>query len=370
MNKKITLATALAGLLVGLLVIAPSYADHTQITISLVSDTEYECAHSGACVSLSEATLDVGGEIIWANDGSDIITLTSGYAGDMYAGEDFGPIKLEPGQTYSRIFEEGGEISFHLVDHPWMTGSITVVSDDHDDSDGHMHATLEAEEPLALSIDVAVENGGGINIHTITQGWRWTPENVNQDHTPSEGHAHVYVDGIKQRMYGPYHHIPGLEAGSHHIRVTLNANTHDEIYANGFPIEAAATIIIPEHGHTDEPTPIDGTAAMSVEIMAHADAKSGYNINVNVTDLVLSGEGTDSSHVEGQGYAILSINGEYHNRLYTDWLNIPALEQGVHTITVTLFANDHSPYHWNGEPIETSIIVEASDHADEDDHYH
>lgn len=372
-----TIQTISATVLTVLLVVAavPSYSDHVQITISLVSGTEDECANSVTCVSLSAATLDVGGEIIWANDGSETFTLTSGEYGDHHAGDDFGPLDLDPGQTYSRIFSEAGEINFHIVDSPWMAGSITVVSDEehtHDEgSDDHMHNTVEASEPLAIGIDVAMEEDGGINVHIVTEGWRWTPENVDEDHVPGEGHAHIYVDGVKTRAYTPYYHIPGLEAGSHHIRVTLNANNHDGMYANGFPVEAVATVIVDEddHDHEHEPAPVDGTALMSINATAHVDAKSGYNLEVDVTDFVISGEGVDGEHVSGEGYAVVNIDDTYYNRLYGDWIQIPVLEPGTHTITVSLFAYDHSPYHWDGEPIETSVTVKVSDH-DDSDHTH
>lgn len=372
MKIKIISATVLAVLLA--VAAAPSYSDHVQITISLVSGTEDECSYSVTCVSLSAATLDVGGEIIWANDGSETITLTSGKSGDHHAGDDFGPLDLDPGQTYSRIFDEAGEIHFHIVDSPWMAGSINVVSDEehtHDDSDGYMHATMEASEPLAIGMDVAIEDGGGINIHIMTEGWRWTPENVNEDHVPGEGHAYIYVDGVKTSVYTPYYHIPGLEAGSHHIRVALHANNHDEMHVNGFPVEAVATVIVNEddHEHEHEPAPVDGTALMSIDATAHVDATGGYNLEVDVTDFVISGEGVDGEHVPGEGYAVVSIDDTYHNRLYGDWIQIPALEPGTHTITVSLFAYDHSPYHWDGEPIETSVTVKVSDH-DPSDHAH
>ena len=95
MNTKntITLTAVLAGLLAAAAV--PSYSDHAQIIISLVPGTEAECTGADACISLSAATLDVGGAVIWSNDGSVSITLTSGGAGSDHA-EDFEPLMLEP----------------------------------------------------------------------------------------------------------------------------------------------------------------------------------------------------------------------------------------------------------------------------------
>ena len=387
MNAKITLAAALAGLLA--VAAVPSYSDHVQITISLVPGTEAECTGSSTCVSLSAATLDVGGEVIWSNDGSEPLTITSGDAGSHHIGEDFGPIALEPGQTYSRMFHEAGEFSFHLVDHPWMAGAITVVSDEdhthdghtHEDTAGdsmeagdHSHAGLEAEEPLAVSIDAVVEDGGAINVHITTEGWTWVPESVNEEHVPGEGHAHIYVDGVKSRVYGPYYHIPALEPGSHHIRVTLNANTHAEMYANGFPVEAVVMVAVPEHDHDHDdehkPSPVTGTALMSIEATAHHDPNGSYNLQVTASDFAVSGENVNGDHMDGEGYVMVSIDGEQYTRLYGHWLNIPALEPGTHTITVSLFTNDHNPYHWDDEPIDATITVEASDGGEHVDNGH
>lgn len=379
-KNTITLAAVLAGLLA--VAAVPSYSDHVQIIISLVPGTEAECTGAGTCVSLSAATLDAGGEVIWSNDGSGPVTLTSGDVGSGNAGEDFGPLTLEPGQTYSRMFHEAGEFSFHLVDHPWMAGAITVVSDeghahegttgDSMEAGGHSHATLDAEGPLAIGIDAEVEAKGGVNVHIMTEGWTWTPENVNEEHVPGEGHAHIYVDGVKSRVYGPYHHVPDLEPGSHHIRVTLNANTHDDMYANGFPVEAAAVVVVPERDPDDDPgpAPVDGTASMSIEATAHVDAKDGYNLEVAVTDFVISGENINGDHIDGEGYAMVSIDGEPYNRLYGNWLQLPSLEPGMHIITVGLFSNNHAPYQWNGEPVEATITVHATESDDSSGHGH
>lgn len=379
-KNAITLAAVLAGLLA--VAAVPSYSDHVQIIISLVPGTEAECTGAGTCVSLSAATLDAGGEVIWSNDGSEPVTLTSGDAGSDNAGEDFGPLTLESGQTYSRMFHEAGEFSFYLVDHPWMAGAITVVSDEehaHEgttggsmEAGGHSHATLDAEGPLAIGIDAEVEAGGGVNVHITTEGWTWAPENVNEEHVPGEGHAHIYVDGVKSRVYGPYYHVPGLEPGSHHIRVTLNANTHDDMYANGFPVEAVAVVVVPERDPDEDPgpAPVAGTASMSIEATAHIDAKDGYNLEVVMTDFVISGENINGDHVDGEGYVMVSIDGEPHNRLYENWLQLPSLEPGMHTITAALFSNNHAPYQWNGEPIEATITVHAAEGDDSSGHGH
>jgi len=53
-------------------------------------------------------------------------------------------------------------------------------------------------------------------------------------HVPSEGHAHLYIDGKKvTRLYGEWYHIPSLSPGTHKITVTLNANSHEDLMVKG-----------------------------------------------------------------------------------------------------------------------------------------
>ena len=61
-----------------------------------------------------------------------------------------------------------------------------------------------------------------------------------------EGHPHVYVNGVKlSRLYSPYMHLGMLQPGMNEVRVTLNANMHQEYAHNGQTIEAVATIHVP-----------------------------------------------------------------------------------------------------------------------------
>ena len=332
-------------------VVGYSYADHAQVQISLLPASQEECMNM-TCISLPVATVDTDGEVVWSNNGVVPISIT----GDINSGT------VEPGQTYSFIFDEAGQYAYNLESYPWITGTIVVEGDEHmhDDmvEDGHMHAhgSLESDTMTGVNIDIIMSDGGVI-VHTITEGWTWTPENVNMEHIDGEGHAHLYVGGEKHRVYNPYYYIGGLEFGVHHIRVTLNANTHEEIINNGSPTEAIATVVVPEHTHTHyDSAPVTGTDAMEVSAVVHPDAMSGYNLQVISTDFDISGDGINQDHILGQGYARVSIDGEYTN-LYGEWLKIPVLESGPHTITVSLWSNDHAPYHWNSEPIETTIAI-------------
>ena len=251
----------------------------------------------------------------------------------------------------------------------------------HSDGDGHSHggnahgggshgnmAAMSHDEPIALDGDVSValeadvDDDGGVNVRILTENWRWSPENVNGAHIAGEGHAHIYADGVKlNRVYGPRYHIAGLEAGERELRVTLNANSHNELRVNGEPLEATLTVTLPDdshthsaaHTHTQAATAADG--AMSVDARAHPDAPGEYNLQVNTSGFAF-GDGNG-----GDGYGLVSIDGEAHARMYGAWHKLPKLDAGEHTIGVALVNNADAPYEWQGAPVEASVVVHIAE---------
>lgn len=382
MNGKISLIAMLVGVLVA--TTGSAYADHPQVEISITPSSQSEC-EADPCYVPSEVTVDSGGEVIWSNDGVVVTQILSGTLSDSDAGGIFDSGILRPGDMYSVMFDDPGVYSFFSPIQPWMKGSITVLESHDDSHDGstesashghmddtgdHMHTTIESEVPISVDIDADVEPEGGVNVYIMTEGWRWAPENVNTEHVPGEGHAHIYVDGEKiNRVYGPYHYLGDLESGEHDIRVTLNANTHNDLTIDGVLVEASQTVTVKRsHDDHDNQAPVDASPSMAIEIIAHVDAKSGYNLQVIPTDFVFSAGHVNNQHVDGQGYARVSIDGNSHTRMYAEWLKMPSLEPGMHTILVGLNANDHSIYQQNGEPVLASVTVHVEDTDDKMDH--
>lgn len=109
----------------------------------------------------------------------------------------------------------------------------------------HSGQVIISDSTAVPAVDMTVENDEltGWNIHLKTSHFIFAPEKFGTAHVPGEGHAHLYVDGDKRaRLYGPWYHLPALRPGTHTLRVTLNANTHDEyVYKDGV---IADTVII------------------------------------------------------------------------------------------------------------------------------
>lgn len=111
----------------------------------------------------------------------------------------------------------------------------------------HYHDGLvwlqEGKDAPILNISLTQDPVSGWNLQIKTSNFRFAPENASRKHVPGEGHAHVYLDGVKiARQYGPWLHIPGLAEGEHEVEVTLNANDHRLLAVGDKPLRAAAKI--------------------------------------------------------------------------------------------------------------------------------
>ena len=233
------------------------------------------------------------------------------------------------------------------------------------DSHGNMAAmshdeAIALDDAVSVALEADVDDDGGVNVRILTDNWRWSPENVNGAHIAGEGHAHIYADGVKlNRVYGPRYHIGGLEAGEREIRVTLNANSHNELRVNGEPLEAALTVNVPDAAHTHKAHTQAAAAAdgaMSIDAMAHPDAPGEYNLQVATSGFAF-GDGNGG----GDGYGLVSIDGEAHARMYEAWHKLPKLDAGEHTIGVALVNNANMPYAWQGAPVESSVVVHIAE---------
>lgn len=256
------------------------------------------------------------------------------------------------------------------------------AGDEPGSSHGHgsmSHDAIESEVPVSVEIGATQEPGGGVNVYIDTENWRWAPEEVNRDHTPGAGHAHIYVDGKKiNRVYGPAYHLTRLEPGMHEIRVTLNANSHNELLVDGDLVEDSVMVTAKESddvvSHNAEPVPIgtswSGAAPHSpLVITVMPDALGGYNFLAIAGEFRFAPEKVGLSHVAGEGYGEVRVDGEVVTRLYGPWFKSPDLEPGPHEFTFTLFTNDHRPYVWEGRAVEVTSPIEVKMEMERSSHH-
>ena len=127
-------------------------------------------------------------------------------------------------------------ISFFLFINPGLT--------QHKD-DSHAHKSIEAKNPYpSVDIKIMKDGASGYNLQLITKNFRFTPEKINTTNVMNEGHAHLYINGKKIRLYSEWYHIDDdqLTQPINQIRITLNANDHSEYTVNSRPVEAIGAI--------------------------------------------------------------------------------------------------------------------------------
>lgn len=149
----------------------------------------------------------------------------------------------------------GGGIGFVIA----AGNGITLDGHDHDmhdthgaemtENSSHAHDTL-LEMPAdgtapGLEIAVVRDAASGWNLHMMTRNFRFAPDHASQPHIDGEGHAHVYVNGVKiARAYGPWMHIASLPAGTAEIKVVLTSNDHKPLAIGGTPVSASLIVSV------------------------------------------------------------------------------------------------------------------------------
>ena len=212
------------------------------------------------------------------------------------------------------------------------------------------HGPMESAVPVEIGIHATAEDGG-VLVQIDTEGWRWAPEEVNGANSDGAGHAHIYADGVKlSRVYGNYHYLPGLDAGTREIRVSLNSNDHTELTWQGSKLESIVMVTVPEtaamshRDMQDMKEPVEDEGSMSVKVIAHEDELGGYNVQVLPEGFEFApGHGNLEASAWPEGFgSTQSINGEVNwPALYVPWLQVcRPREKGMHTFTVTLLNNE------------------------------
>lgn len=106
----------------------------------------------------------------------------------------------------------------------------------------HPGNKVEAEKPYPIiKLKLIKDNIDGYNLSIDLDNFTLAPEQVGRKNKPNTGHLYLYVNDIKiARIYSNWIHIPGryFSLKENYIKVTLNANMHDEFTIDGNPIQA------------------------------------------------------------------------------------------------------------------------------------
>ena len=254
-------------------------------------------------------------------------------------------------------------------DHSGSTEGDGMTSMTHGDG-GHHASTIEAVTTMPVALKVTADQISGANVQILTEGFTFAPGNVNGAHVEGEGHAHIYVDDVKiSRVYTPWYHLGSLTPGEHEIRVTLNANSHQEYTIGGTKVGAVTQYSYQEpHGHSHAPETQEAENRMAVSITLQPDPLGGANLFVETDGFAFTPQHAGSQHVPGEGHAQVSVNGVEAGRLYGLALQLGNLEAGENEVTVSLNTNDFSDYTREGEKVQATATIHIPEAASADGH--
>lgn len=103
---------------------------------------------------------------------------------------------------------------------------------------GLLDVSRDSVIPAIIALELKKDPMSGWNLFIQTTNFEFAPKQVNQPHEIGKGHAHLYLNGRKYaRVYSPYFHLPDLIGDKNELKVTLNANGHENLAVGDRPIE-------------------------------------------------------------------------------------------------------------------------------------
>ncbi|MFD3548572.1 hypothetical protein ACFWUW_23725 [Streptomyces sp. NPDC058655] len=145
----------------------------------------------------------------------------------------------------------------------------------------------------------------------------------------------------------------GGRATTHHKPGT----THEQ--ASG----SAGTLLAADDGAGHRLREVPAGGAPKVGLAARPDSEDGWNLQLTVEDFRFTPDSTGGAALPGAGHAHLELDGRKLARLYGPWFHLPAAQvpTGTHTLTVRLYADDHTAWAVSGKPVQATAPLTAAE---------
>lgn len=180
--------------------------------------------------------------------------------------ENSGPLII-PAKGQGHLAMDGAHMMLTVPKQDFEEGTFKSVSLDFDDgtsvvarvlrpaagddSMGGMHhgAALAVEATpspiLALTV-LETPSSEGFEVGLGLENFEFLVAADDAEHVPNQGHAHVYLNGLKLgRLYEDTLRVGGLKSGDYSLRIGLFTNDHRPYGLAGDPVEAVYTFSIP-----------------------------------------------------------------------------------------------------------------------------
>ena len=111
------------------------------------------------------------------------------------------------------------------------------------------------------------------------------------------------------------------------------------------------------HGHHQSLDVSAWPARPKLSIKLHRDAASGWNLQLVTENFRFAPERVNQAAVPGEGHAHVYVDDQKISRLYGHWYHLTGIDAGVHTVRVSLNANDHSELVLDGVPVGDEVVI-------------
>ncbi len=262
--KTISSIFVLFAIVAGLVATTPAaFADHTEVTVTPAPGSGAPGCEETAegCFIPKEATVDVGGKVIFSNTDTAAHTFTSGAATDETPGEVFNSSLVMAGSSYEWTPTTAGEVPYFCMVHPWMTGLIVVQEAGTEEHDGEEMPTEGATGMLSDGTKVE------INASALTAGEKMEisvhfedSEHVNYDIMVTQNGEEVLNDIGAHSHDGKGMHETAPLSSSDPVEITITFQ--------GYGIDDPKTGPIGEQVVFSNIVPEFGTVAMMILAVA------------------------------------------------------------------------------------------------------
>lgn len=104
---------------------------------------------------------------------------------------------------------------------------------------------------------------------------------------------------------------------------------------------------------------LDAASAPRISLAVHPSVETGWNLRLRVENFRFAPENPVGAHRDGEGHALLCIDGTQTARLYGPWHHIAALGPGLHEIVVVLRTNDGRRYGYDARSVSAVVWIEG-----------
>ncbi|MFD3699308.1 hypothetical protein ACFWUZ_24770 [Streptomyces sp. NPDC058646] len=125
---------------------------------------------------------------------------------------------------------------------------------------------------------------------------------------------------------------------------------------------SVGTLLTTEDGSGHRLREVPAAGAPEVRLAARPDSEDGWNLQLTVNNFRFTPDSAGGAALPGAGHAHLELDGRKLARLYGPWHHLPAAQvpEGTHTLTVRLYADDHTAWAVSGKPVEGTTQLTAT----------